>query len=290
MLKGSGGGHAASRTAAFGSPRDFLENRFVYVVVSPRARGLSVGVNMNPDQQCNFDCAYCEVDRAKPGRQQLDVEVMATELETTLALARSGGLRSRAPFVKLPPELLQLRHVALSGDGEPTLSPVFLAAVQTVMHLRAKGSGPFFKIVLFTNASHLDDPQVRAGLQLFTRHDEVWAKLEAGTQAYLERVNGTEHSIEKITADILALARQRPVIIQSLFPMQDGVPLGEQEIEAYALRLRALREAGAMIPLVQIYSATRPMARPRCGHLPLRRLTQIAQMVRQVAGLNAEVF
>ena len=67
-------------------------------------------------------------------------------------------------------------------------------------------------------------------------------------------------------------------------------PLGEQEIEAYALRLRALREAGAMIPLVQIYSATRPMARPRCGHLPLRRLTQIAQTVRQVAGLNAEVF
>ena len=103
MLKGSGGGHAASRTAAFGSPRDFLENRFVYVVVSPRARGLSVGVNMNPDQQCNFDCAYCEVDRAKPGRQQLDVEVMATELETTLALARSGGCAPVRPLKSCRP-------------------------------------------------------------------------------------------------------------------------------------------------------------------------------------------
>src|ERR1041385_9455166 len=45
---------------AFGCPRDFLDNRFVYTVISARARGLSVGVNMNPDKHCNFDCVYCE--------------------------------------------------------------------------------------------------------------------------------------------------------------------------------------------------------------------------------------
>ena len=61
---------------AFGCPRDFIENRFVYVVVSPRARGLSVGVNLNPDKFCNFDCAYCEVNRAEPAREsKLEVGV-----------------------------------------------------------------------------------------------------------------------------------------------------------------------------------------------------------------------
>jgi sulfatase maturation enzyme AslB (radical SAM superfamily) len=67
---------------AFGCPRDFLVNRFVYTVVSSRARGLSVGVNMNPDKYCNFDCAYCEVNRDEPSREVLlKVSVMAAELE-----------------------------------------------------------------------------------------------------------------------------------------------------------------------------------------------------------------
>jgi hypothetical protein len=47
-----------STETAFGSPRDFLDNRFVYAVVSARARGLSVGINMCPDKNCNFDCVY----------------------------------------------------------------------------------------------------------------------------------------------------------------------------------------------------------------------------------------
>jgi sulfatase maturation enzyme AslB (radical SAM superfamily) len=68
------------RETAFGSPRDFLDNRFVYAVVSARARGLSVGVNLNPDKNCNFNCVYCEVHRNGELRDQLDVEVMAAEL------------------------------------------------------------------------------------------------------------------------------------------------------------------------------------------------------------------
>lgn len=47
----------------FGYPHDLSGNRFVYTVISPRARGLSIGVNMNPDKFCNFDCAYCETNR-----------------------------------------------------------------------------------------------------------------------------------------------------------------------------------------------------------------------------------
>src|SRR4051812_14471970 len=99
---------------AFGCPRDFLQNRFVYVVVSARARGLSVGINMNPDKQCNFDCVYCEVHRNEaPREQQLDVDVMARELRNSLALIREGHLRERPWFQSLPDDLLRLRHVTL---------------------------------------------------------------------------------------------------------------------------------------------------------------------------------
>ena len=282
---------ARSLTTAFGCPREFLHNRFVYVVVSPRARGLSIGVNMNPDRKCNFDCVYCEVNRLRPSPERtLDVDVMADELQQTLALAHAGRLRDLPVYRNTPDELLQLRHVSLSGDGEPTLCPNFVEAVQAVIHVRARGAFPFFKIVLITNATGLDLPAVQEGLKYFTARDEVWAKLDAGTQAYMDRVNHPDCPLEKILANILLVARQRPVIIQSLFPLLSGQGPSTEEIEEYVKRLQELKAAGARIPLVQIYSATRPTPHSECGHLPLKTLSRIAQRVREVSGLKAEVF
>ena len=118
----------------------------------------------------------------------------------------------------------------------------------------------------------------------------TWAKLDAGTPEYFDRINRPGVPMEQVLHNILALARTRPVIIQSLFTALDGAGPSPAEIEAYAQRLCTLREAGAQIPLVQIYSATRPTAHPEVSHLPLRLLSRIAQRVREVAGLPTEVF
>jgi wyosine [tRNA(Phe)-imidazoG37] synthetase (radical SAM superfamily) len=276
---------------AFAHPREFLGNRFVYVVVSSRAHGLSIGVNMNPDKRCKFSCEYCEVDRSVPSPEKsLDVDVMAEELQRTLWLACSGELRNFQCYRNTPADLLELRHVALSGDGEPTVCPNFLDAGRAVVHVRALGRFPFFKIVLITNAARLDLPTVQDGLKLFTTQDEVWAKLDAGTQDYMDKVNHPACSLEKILSNILLVARQQPVIIQSLFPLLNHEGPSVEDIEQYALRLRDLKKADAQIPLVQIYSATRPVTHSNCGHLPLKTLSFIAQRVREVSGLNAEVF
>jgi wyosine [tRNA(Phe)-imidazoG37] synthetase (radical SAM superfamily) len=213
---------------------------------------------------------------------------MVHELRETLELARGGWLRQWPRYARLPAELLKVRHVALSGDGEPTLSHQFVEAVRTVVQLRNRDG--FFKIVLPTNSTALDRAPAQAGLALFGRDDEVWAKLDGGTQAYLSRINGSTATLEKILGNILLVGRQRPVVIQSLFPTINGEEPPAGEIEEYAQRLKELKDAGATIPQVQIYSATRPMARSGCGHLPLKTLSQIAQTVRRVAGLKAEVF
>jgi wyosine [tRNA(Phe)-imidazoG37] synthetase (radical SAM superfamily) len=277
--------------APFGYPRDFLENRFVYLTISPRARGLSIGLNLNPDARCNFDCLYCDVDHAIPRPDPvIDCDIASQELERTLDAVQSGELKRHAPYATLPDELLTLRHVALSGDGEPTTSPRFLEAVETVVHVRARGRFPFFKVVLITNGSCLDMPDVQAGLCLLTAKDEVWAKLDAGTQAYMETVNRSTVPLQKILDNILLTARTRPVIIQSLFSSIDGYAPAQAEITEYAHRLRELKEQGANIPLVQIYSATRPRATDRVDHLPLRSMSEIAAMVRNITGLRAEVF
>src|SRR3954463_13535858 len=73
-------GRKNSPQLTFGRPREFLGNRFVYAVISQRARGLSVGVNVNPDKTCNFDCTYCEVNRDLPAQDQtVDLDVLARE-------------------------------------------------------------------------------------------------------------------------------------------------------------------------------------------------------------------
>jgi wyosine [tRNA(Phe)-imidazoG37] synthetase (radical SAM superfamily) len=279
-----------SQEIAFGSPRDFLDNRFVYAVVSSRARGLAVGINMNPDRHCNFDCIYCEVHRNGHPRDTLDVEAMEAELKKTLSFVRAGRLRERPWYRVLPDELLQLRHVAFSGDGEPTLSPKFPEALEAVVHVRALSGLPFFKLVLMTNGTGLDLPHVQQGLKFFTKSDEVWAKLDGGTQAYVNRVNRTEVPLEKILANILEYGRQHPVVIQSMFPAINDEEPPLEEIEQYANRLLELKNAGAQISLVQIYSATRPSAGSECGHLPLKMLSRIAHIVRQTTGLHTEVF
>ena len=281
--------HVPSRETAFDRPRDLLGHRFVYAVISSRARGLSLGVNINPDKKCNFDCSYCEVDRRVTSKEsKLDVDVMATELRKTIGFIQAGKLAQLPAYHALPSELLQLRQVALSGDGEPTLAENFVEAVHAVVRVRALGG--FFKIVLITNGTGLDQPEILNGLEFLTKSDEVWIKLDGGTQSFVDKVNRPNVPLEKILANILLLGRQRPVIIQSLFPAIHGEEPPLDEIRAYASRLKELKTAGAQISLVQIYSAARPGVNADWGHLPLRVLSQIAQTVRQTADLHAEVF
>lgn len=286
-------------TDTLGNSRRFFDNRFVYAVVSQRSRGLSIGVNLSPDQFCTFDCIYCEVSRNGSSHQaELDMKALANELKKMLALASENRVHELPGYQNVPQELLKLKSVALSGDGEPTLCPNFHEAVQVVVHLRAQGEFPFFKIVLITNASGLHLPQVQLGLQLLTVQDEVWTKLDAGTQRYMEKINRPKVcpvncpniSLDLVLSNILKLGKQRPIVIQSLFALIDGEEPPLDEIEQYVQRLKELRQAGANISLVQIYSAHRPSIRAVCRHLPLRSLSRIAQRVREVTGLKAEVF
>jgi len=276
---------------AFSWPRNFFDNHFVYTVISPRARGLSIGVNMNPDRYCNFDCVYCEVNRGLPVLNlKLDIDLMAEELNRSLLFVRSGKIREHKAYRGLSEDLLQLHHVALSGDGEPTLCPDFVDAVQTVVHMRARSPHSFFKVALITNGTGLDLAPVQEGLRYFTSHDEIWIKLDAGTPTYMDRINRGQVPLDKVLANILLVGQKRPVIIQSLFPLFLGQEPPRDEIDAYILLLGNLKKGGARISLVQVYSATRPMAHSDCGHLRLKTLSQISQRIRTETGLRTEVF
>ena len=270
-------------------PREFLGNRFVYAVVSSRARGLSIGVNVNPNQACNYNCPYCEVARTpEKAELKLDLKVLTRELIHVVALAQCGRLCDLKPFSSLPSELLGLKEVALSGDGEPSLVSNFDEIVKEVLVIRHLLS--HFKLVVITNGAGLHRPTVQRGIDRLSPEDEIWIKLDAGTEAYMQRINGPQASMETTLRGILSVAQRRPVVIQSLFCTLNDADPGEGEISAYIQRLADLKAAGAQISMVQVYSVSRAPAQPGCKHLPLAQLSQIARRVRAEPGLDTEVF
>src|SRR5260370_11596321 len=73
--------------------RTFVDNLYVYAVVSRRSKGVSVGLNLNPDKICNFDCVYCQVDRKTPPLvAHVEMPRLIEELEEMLDLVATGGL------------------------------------------------------------------------------------------------------------------------------------------------------------------------------------------------------
>lgn len=266
---------------------------FVQTVVSPRARGLSVRLNLNPDGFCNFDCVYCDVRRSPVRGEPMvpDVTRMMADLAATLEVIQSGRAREELPgLATAPAEFLRLGHVALSGNGEPTLCPIFEEVVHHVLQLRAHGAFGFFKLALVTNSSRLNDPQVRRSLRLFTPQDEVWAKLDAGTADWYRQVNRPQVAFDEVLEGITSLGRERPLVIQSLFPRIAGRGVSPLEQEAYLQRLISLRQAGTKIDFVQVYSAHRPPVLRTCTHAALAELSSLARRVRDVAGIPAGVF
>lgn len=275
--------------------RRWQDNRYVYPVVSRRSRGLSIGVNLNPDKACNFDCVYCSVDRtadASDGRRAADVDadVLRAELDHLLSLAASGEIWRVPPFDQTPAGLRRLNDVAFSGDGEPTAYPGFADACHLVADLIQWHQLSGVKIVVITNATLLDRSAVAQALAFLDAHGgEIWAKLDAGTEQYYQMVDRTKIPLARVLANLLSTGRQRDIVIQSLFMRIDGQPPSEDELQAYLSRLRDLMADGCRIKLVQIYTVARPPAESSVAPWEADALDRLCERVR-LLGLRAEAF
>ena len=150
--------------------REYRENRYVYPVVSRRSQGLSIGVNLNPDKICNFDCPYCQVDRTIPPRiHEVDPQVLYAELDAMLTMAATDRFWSYPPFDTVAPPLRVVRDIAFSGDGEPTSSAHFRRAIEAAVSLREQHGLSELDMVLITNASLFHKPAVSEALDYFSQ-------------------------------------------------------------------------------------------------------------------------
>ncbi len=272
--------------------RRWADNLYVYAVVSRRSHGVSVGINLNPGKECNFDCLYCQVDRAVPPRvRRVDLDRLSAELDAVLEAAADGTLYEAAPFNALPAGERAVRDIAFSGDGEPTTYPRFGEAMAIAADARRRFGLEATKIVVITDAAYLGKPNVREALAVLDANNgEVWAKLDAGTQDYFDKVDRPNVTLPHVLENILDAARVRPVVIQSLWMKVDGELPPDAEVRAYCERLNGLLAAGGQLKAIQIYTIARTPSEPIVSPLPDADLDRLAEFVRARVAVPVEVY
>ncbi len=270
-------------------PRRWREFRYVYPVISRRSRGLSIGINLNPDAACNFNCVYCCADRTTK-RRVPPVDLRILEAELRHMVAQRQQLFAEPEFRVVPHELRRLNDIAFSGDGEPTLVPVFPEAVRIAVQVRQDYGLDDTQLVVITNGYGLTRPAVAAALALLDQHNgQIWAKLDAGTEEYFKLVSRTRVALAQVLDNLLAAARLRPVVLQSLFMRLHDESPPAAEITAYVERVRWLLSQGAQVSLIQIYTVARRTAETFVAPLPPAELEAIAADLRPL-GVPVAVF
>ena len=225
--------------------RDHGELLYVYPVVSRRAGGLSIGINLNPDKVCNFACAYCRVDHNTPPRTRaVDLDVLESELREVVEQVRSGELWALPRFSSTPEPLRRLNDFAFSGDGEPTTYSGFDEAVERVIRVREEAALVDAKVVLITDAACLHHAHVRRGLsRMDDAMGEIWGKLDVGTAEACQRVNGTLVPFQRVLKNLADATSVRPIVIQTMMLRINGHPPPPEEVQAYVARLQGSRSA-----------------------------------------------
>jgi wyosine [tRNA(Phe)-imidazoG37] synthetase (radical SAM superfamily) len=270
--------------------RDSAGLEYVYPVVSRRAGGVSVGINLNPNNACNWRCVYCQVPGLVAGAAPpIDVAKLEEELDRFLRDLLHGDFMTR----RVPEGARALKDVAFSGNGEPTSSRQFAECVAAVGRVLARhGLRGKIPVVLITNGSLVRDPEVQAGLRALAEiGGVVWFKLDRATDAGMRLLNDTKIGPEKARANLETCARICPTWLQTIALAIDGKPPEPSEVEAYLALVRSLVAARVPLEGVLLYGLARPSHQPeapRLSALPHAWLEEFARRIR-AAGLEVRV-
>jgi wyosine [tRNA(Phe)-imidazoG37] synthetase (radical SAM superfamily) len=267
--------------------RDSAGMLYVYPVVSRRARGVSVGINLNPNNACNWRCIYCQVpDLKRGGPPPIDLDRLKRELDVMLDDIVTGDFLSS----RVPEDQRRLIDIAFSGNGEPTSAAEFPEAVEiAAAALAARNLLPAVKLRLITNGSLLDRRGVRAGIaRIGAAGGEVWFKVDAGSSAAVARINGSRVKMDSIERRLRQCGELCPTWVQTCLFALDGQLPSDGEISELVEFLGRCRDS---IRGVHLYGLARPSAQSEAARLspvPVSCLEGVAARMKK-KGLTVEI-
>ena len=230
--------------------------RYVYPVVSRRAGGVSVGINLNPNNACNWRCIYCQVPGLTRGTAPpVDLALLENELRDFLhELLHGDFMQSR-----VPESARRINDIALSGNGEPTSATEFAQVIELIGRVRREMALPeAVKTVLITNGSLLYRSEMQQGLRNMAQlNGEVWFKLDRASEAGMQLINDTNTSMSKVRDNLVTAIALCPTWLQTCWFALDGEPPGKQEEEDYLEFISGLLRDGHKPQGVLLYGLAR---------------------------------
>ncbi|MCZ4305914.1 radical SAM protein [Zoogloeaceae bacterium G21618-S1] len=267
--------------------RDFAGMTYVYPVLSRRSGGVSVGINLNPNNACNWHCVYCQVPNLVRGAAPvIDRDVLRKELSSFLAALVNGDYMEQ----HVPAGLRTIKDIAFSGNGEPTSAVGFADIVSDVLAIRDAAGLTSVPARLITNGSLVKRSAVQEGLRrLAAGGGEVWFKVDGGRREDIARINGVDLDPASVSRALAKCAELCPTWVQTCMFAWDGEAPNEAALAAY---LDTLIAAGCdALQGVLLYGVVRASMQPeaaRVSALEESELMLIAERIK-AKGLTVRV-
>ena len=267
--------------------RDSAGLRYVYPVVSRRAGGESVGINLNTDNACNWRCIYCQVPDLKRGAAPpVDLALLEQELRGFLHELLHGDFMQR----RVPEEVRRINDIALSGNGEPTTAEEFAQVITLIGKLRQELALPAdIKLILITNGSLIYRENVQQGLrQMAQINGEVWFKLDRASEQGMRRINNTRISMDKVRENLATAINSCPTWLQTCWFVLDGEPPDKRDEDDYLDFLAALLRDQIKLRGVLLYSLARPSLQPEAPRLTALSAGQLEAFATRIRALGVK--
>jgi len=237
--------------------RDSAALEYVYPVVSRRAGGVSIGINLNPNNACNWRCIYCQVPNLTRGAPPaIDLAVLENELRGFIEKLLHGDFMQQ----RVPSEARRINDIALSGNGEPTSAAEFPQVIDLIACVRRETDLPdTVKTVLITNGSLLHRSSIQAALRVMaTLKGEVWYKIDRASTAGMKQINDINNNMKKVRDNLIACIAACPTWIQTCWFAVDGTSPSRQDETDYLEFIADLIRQGHCPQGVLLYGLARP--------------------------------
>ena len=263
--------------------RDSAGMRYVYPVISRRAGGVSVGINLNPNNACNWRCIYCQVpELARGTAPPIDLPLLEKELGGFLHELQHGDFMQRVPL-----EARRINDIALSGNGEPTSAQEFAEVIEAIAKLKPTD----LKLVLITNGSLMQRDNVQQGLRRMAQlNGEVWFKLDRASADGMQRINDTKMSMDKVRQNLVTAISCCPnTWLQTCWFALDGFAPGAQDEDDYVNFIKGLLRGGIRPQGLLLYGLARPSMQAEASRLSALTDKKMEAFAARIRSLGVEV-
>jgi wyosine [tRNA(Phe)-imidazoG37] synthetase (radical SAM superfamily) len=270
--------------------RDIAGLKYVYPVISRRSGGLSIGINFNTNNACNWHCVYCQVPNLVRGSAPpIDFSLLGSELRFFLDQIKNGAFYRQ---FAVSTELQQIKDIALSGNGEPTSVADFDQAIDLIATIAMEYQVfPKARFVLISNGSLMHQTKVQQGLKRLQHYGgEVWFKIDSGSLAGRKAINGCRDDNNKILQKLQQSAERCHTKIQSCLLDYDVFPWNQDARQAFLAFFQQIKQT-TVVNQVMLYTLARPSLQPEASKITAIQPSQIQFFARELEkqGFNVSV-